>query len=201
MPLILLPSDPEDDWSYGDQLVVDLDKDLEEEEDELPGFLDGDRNLRGLGCKSTGDVCESDGECCSQLCRPAVPEHPGFGKVCKEREQKDHQPKAIITSPADGEVIWYDMDYDEIKRKWFGEVTLSGRGTDVKDGTLTGSSLMWITSEVDLQEPFLGIGSPVTVRLYAQTCEVCFHRITLLAKDSDDNFGSETHEVTLRQLC
>ncbi|MDZ7800839.1 MAG: M12 family metallopeptidase [Trueperaceae bacterium] len=93
--------------------------------------------------------------------------------------------------------------YDESRNQWYTDVQLEGEATDPEDGTLTGSDLIWTTDRSDLQDPELGTGESLTVRLYDDNdaCSSDTHAVTFTATDSDGNARSAVRRITIWTLC
>ncbi len=106
----------------------------------------------------------------------------------------DDPPTASITTPSSdstGDNAAYAYDgYDSTLGLWYKDVLLQGSASDNQDGTLSGSSLTWTTSQSGIQAAILGHGASVTVRLYSNVCTGVTHTISLDAVDSDGNHVS-----------
>ena len=87
-------------------------------------------------------------------------------------------PTVSITSPTDGTEVFR-----------LETVTLQGTGSDLQDGMLTGSSLVW-SSQLDGE---LGTGTSITV----STLSIGAHTIRLEAKDSQGLIATATIAVTV----
>lgn len=92
----------------------------------------------------------------------------------------DNPPEATITSPADGSSFQVGES-----------ITFTGTGTDIEDGTLTGSDLVW-TSNHDGQ---LGTGNSIARSDLSENA----HTITLTATDSDGNTDTDNVTVNVNQ--
>jgi len=114
-------------------------------------------------------------------------------------------PKVTITNPdadsgtSDNEYA-YDS-FDEALGLWYKDVVLQGSAIDPEDGVLSGSSLVWTTDRKDIQDPFLGTGTNVTVRLYSNQCTGVWHEITLTATDSHGNASSAVRRIFIWTIC
>jgi hypothetical protein len=88
-------------------------------------------------------------------------------------------PVATINHPGDGEM-----------RTANEAIPFVGVATDPQDGALSGSALVWTSSE--LSTP-IGTGLSFEAALPAGT-----HLITLIATDSDSNTGTDTITLTIQ---
>ena len=109
-----------------------------------------------------------------------------------------------IASPGDGAQLFFD-GYDPVRGQHYAEVTFRGTARDDADGPLSGSSLVWYTSEIgyggDPVTGELGTGSQLTVRIYADDCTGRWHTITLEATDSDGNTTPVWITIRVYDLC
>lgn len=114
-------------------------------------------------------------------------------------------PVVEITTPATDtgtDNVDYTYDgHDETLGLWYKDVLLEGSATDAEDGTLSGSSLAWVTDRTDLQDAALGSGSSLTVRLYSDECTGASHNVTLTATDSDGESRTATRQILIWTLC
>jgi hypothetical protein len=92
-------------------------------------------------------------------------------------------------------------DFDADRGQWYTEVTLVGDADDVEDGSLDGASLEWTTDRTDLQDPVLGTGTTITVRLYADDCFGAEHVITLTATDAGGKTATAQRTLYIWTLC
>ncbi len=90
--------------------------------------------------------------------------------------------------------------YDEALGLWYVDVKLEGRGLDLEDGTLPGSSLHWTTSVDELPPVSIGTGTSPFVRLYGH-CFGTLHEIGLAVEDSDGNTDTDARAVMVRTTC
>lgn len=128
----------------------------------------------------------------------------GDGIGCESR------PRARINSPSAGcgpeQPANADCAYDGFDDEaglHYADLVLRGSATDDQDGELSGESLVWTTDRSDVQDPNLGTGTSVSVRLYGTVkCEgQATHRISLAATDSAGNTISTVRPITLWALC
>jgi len=100
---------------------------------------------------------------------------------------------AIIEPSSDVEAG--DPDYlydgfDSFYEMWYKDVTLRAFVFDEEEGQLGGGAINWLTDRTDLSPhafPNLGMGSTITARLYSDSQQGTWHKITLIATDSDGN--------------
>lgn len=106
-------------------------------------------------------------------------------------------PSVTISAPS--EDVTYLADGNEpANGRWYKDVVLEGQATDPEDGTLSGGSLVWRTDRSDVQDPVLGTGNSITVRLYGATgCSSLQHEVTLTATDSDGNERTVVRRITI----
>jgi hypothetical protein len=114
-------------------------------------------------------------------------------------------PEVTITNPGTDSGT-SDTQYaydgsDEALGLWYKDVVLQGSAIDPEDGALSGSSLVWTTDRQDVQDPFLGTGTNVTVRLYSNQCTGVWHEITLTATDSHGNTSRAVRRIFIWTLC
>ncbi|MEA2621215.1 MAG: hypothetical protein QOH61_125 [Chloroflexota bacterium] len=109
-------------------------------------------------------------------------------------------PAVRIDQPAaDGEEVAF-TDYDRDRGQWYADVTLAGTATAADGEPVGGDSLFWTTDQTTLQEPVLGSGEKIVVRLYAPLCSPgVSHAITLTATDRTGTSASATRTVVLPQ--
>lgn len=119
-------------------------------------------------------------------------------------ECENAKPTATITVPkADLEVYADKSD----QHGWYYELDLAGLGSDPEDGTLSGGSLKWTTSLASVQpggSADLGSGDSVRVKLYTDFCASPAryeHLITLTARDSAGQIGTDVVRVRVKLLC
>ncbi|MBI3243099.1 MAG: LysM peptidoglycan-binding domain-containing protein [Chloroflexi bacterium] len=100
-------------------------------------------------------------------------------------------PMVTIIFPALDASYGYDGRNDKLGL-WYTIVTLQGSATDLEDGTLNDSSLVWATDRKDIHtSPTLGIGTDVKATLYSNDpCNGVWHTITLTATDSGGNVAT-----------
>ncbi len=109
-------------------------------------------------------------------------------------------PVVNISNPATDSDFSYD-GFDDAVNMWYKDVNLQGNGSDVEDGNLTGTALVWTTNRNDIQAPVLGTGANVNVRLFSNRCTGVTHEITLTGTDSDGNNRTALRRISISTIC
>ncbi len=119
-------------------------------------------------------------------------------------------PSVFITNPADAPGSGPDLIVDPSGNDTNGYyylITLRGYATDVEDGTIPASSLVWKTNRAILQpggpstgSQTLGAGNNLAVKLYT-SCGITDHTITLTATDSNGLMSSIIRIIRINLLC
>jgi len=126
-------------------------------------------------------------------------------------------PNVFITNPVDKAGSGPDLNVlatmQNAQGDWYYPITLVGGATDLEDGTLSGSRLVWKTNQAAVQpggpgtgEQQLGVGNSINVKLYT-SCSIgdysgtVDHLITLTATDSDGLIRIITRLIRVQILC
>ena len=117
-------------------------------------------------------------------------------------EVSDNPPVVEIISPNVESFFGFE-EFDERANQWFTIIPLQAVAFDEEDGELPARAMRWETNRDDLQDPLLGRGNGLEVRLYASEdlCAAEFHEITVFVVDSDGNIAQATIPVELRNIC
>lgn len=128
---------------------------------------------------------------------------PDYCRVQEENEQNNtsapyqaalpanRPPRVAIHTPPEG-AEYLCRHYDKTRRQSYALVLVRGSASDPEEGPLTEASLIWTTDRTDLQDPRLGSGPGLTVRLYCAQGEGkdrtqpvgAWHELSLTAADS-----------------
>jgi LysM repeat protein len=129
---------------------------------------------------------------------PEVPP-PGPPPNVPPPQKPDATPEVTILSPADEAQFICDEYESEL---CYVNLTLQGRATDLEDGILKDSALIWTTDRTDIhKDAVLGTGSSPNVRLGSDECFGVWHKITLTATDSDGNVGESAITIATNAFC
>ena len=145
--------------------------------------------VRSLVVLAIADDCS--GQELTSPCQVAEIDETNNQSMDQQVEVPNLPPSAEINVP-DSDVSLYFSGADE--SGWYSELILGGQGSDLEDGALGGEQLTW-TSDLS---GYLGSGSELHIRLYADDCKGVTHTITLTATDSKGAQNTATRRITIR---
>jgi hypothetical protein len=123
----------------------------------------------------------------------------------------DSPPRVTVTNPSadsgTSDEEYASDGYDEKVGLWYADVVLRGSATDPEDGALSGSSLVWTTDRMDIQNVILGTGTDLSARLYLG--EKCtkegsvgdWHEIALTGRDSGGKESTAVRRIFIWISC
>jgi hypothetical protein len=114
------------------------------------------------------------------------------------------EPGVTIVSPANDRFVVHGICHDagycgEAEGRIYVDLELSGVAWTAEHGLLTGDALVWTTDRDDLQDPFLGTGETVQVRLWADWW-YDEHVVTFTATDPSGVIRTATRKITFLQI-
>ncbi len=117
----------------------------------------------------------------------------GFDEIALTIAPCTSNPPMIVTDWPDGDTTIYESEsahflfdgFDDSAGYSYVDIPLSVTATDVEDGVLSGSSVVWTTDQTDFHSEELGTGSSLTVRLYSDSCFGTIHEVKVTVTDSE----------------
>jgi LysM repeat protein len=186
--------DPEDGELGGESLVWSTDRtDLQD------GFLGTGSQLR---LRLFSDSCEG---VVHHITLTAVDAQGVQSSVTRavRLQRDDCRPTLSIRAPQSG--VWDYSGYDDSAQRYY--LALDGvvEAYDVYGQPIRGKDIVWTTDRGDLQDPGLGSGSSIGLRLYMDEpgagCLQTVHTLTVTVTDRDGRQASDSVRITISGPC